>query len=65
MYVAGTKSAGDVWDDLKIPFGLTAWSQRYKDAESTLNAMPQSPESWATLWAEPLLWSCKKTKAPR
>ena len=41
MYVAGTKSAGDVWDDLKIPFGLTAWSQRYKDAERTLQAMPQ------------------------
>ncbi len=41
MYVAGTKSAGDVWDDLKIPFGLTAGSQRYMDAERTLSAMPQ------------------------
>jgi hypothetical protein len=41
MYVAGTKSAQDVWDDVKIPFGLTSWSQRYKDAERTVNAMPQ------------------------
>ena len=41
MYVAGTKSLQDVFDDLKIPFGLTSWSQRYKDAERTLKAMPQ------------------------
>ncbi len=41
MYVAGTKSLQDVFDDLKIPFGLTALSQRYKDAERTLSAMPQ------------------------
>ncbi len=41
MYVAGTKSLQDVFDDLKIPFGLTSWSQRYKGAERTLNAMPQ------------------------
>ncbi len=40
MFVAGTKSPQDVWDDLKIPFGLTSWSQRYKDADRTLQATP-------------------------
>ena len=29
LYVAGTKSARDVWGDLKIPFYLTSWSDRY------------------------------------
>ena len=33
MYIAGTSSWQDVWDDLKIPFHLTKYSQRYEDAE--------------------------------
>jgi hypothetical protein len=41
MYIAGTKSVRDIWDDAKIPLGLTSWSQRYQDAEKTLSAMPQ------------------------
>ena len=41
LYVAGTKSIRDVWDDLKIPFGLTSWSQRYGDADRVLDASPQ------------------------
>ena len=43
LYVAGTKFNGprDVWDDLKIPFGLTNRSQRYEDASRVLKAMPQ------------------------
>ena len=43
LYVAGTKFDGprDVWDDLKIPFGLTGRSQRYEDASRVLKAMPQ------------------------
>ena len=26
----------DMWDDLKIPFGLTKYSQRYQEAEKML-----------------------------
>ena len=26
----------DAWDDLKIPFGLTKYSQRYKEADQML-----------------------------
>ena len=33
LYIAGTKSLGDVYDDLKIPFHATKYSQRYRDAE--------------------------------
>ena len=36
MYVAGTSNLQDVWDDFKIPFGKTAQSQRYKDADALL-----------------------------
>ena len=36
MYVAGTSNLQDVWDDFKIPFGKTAQSQRYKDADAIL-----------------------------
>jgi len=36
MYIAGTKSARDVADDLLIPLGLTAHGQRYADAEAHL-----------------------------
>ena len=32
-YIAGTKSLHDAWDDLKIPFQATKYSQRYQDAE--------------------------------
>ena len=41
LYVAGTKSAWDVWDDLKIPFGLTSWADRYQEADRVLDAWPQ------------------------
>ena len=33
MYVAGTRSARDVWDDLKIPFRQTDKTERFQDAE--------------------------------
>ena len=41
LCVAGTKSLRDVWDDLKIPFGATSWSQRYTDADRVLDVSPQ------------------------
>ena len=41
LFVAGTKSLQDVWDDLKIPFGLTSFSDRYKQADRVLEANPQ------------------------
>ena len=43
LYIAGTKFQGfqNVWDDLKIPFGMTNRSQRYEDASRVLKAMPQ------------------------
>ena len=41
LYVAGTNSLRHVWDDLKIPFGLTNHTQRYEDASRVLKAMPQ------------------------
>jgi hypothetical protein len=28
LYMGGTQTARDVWDDLKIPFGLTRYSKR-------------------------------------
>ena len=31
----------DAWDDLKIPFGLTRYSQRYKEADQMLKDNPQ------------------------
>ena len=34
LYIAGTKSLGDAFDDLKIPLHATKYSQRYKDAEN-------------------------------
>ena len=42
-YIAGTdpKNPQDLWDDLKIPFGLMRYSQRYKQAEKTLKENPQ------------------------
>jgi hypothetical protein len=41
LFVAGTKSLRDVWDDLKIPFYATSWSERYQNADRTLDASPQ------------------------
>ena len=41
MYVAGTSSWQDVWDDLKIPFNKTAQAQRYKDADALLGENSQ------------------------
>ena len=32
LYIAGTKSMQDAWDDLKLPFHKTRLTQRYKDA---------------------------------
>ena len=32
MYIAGTSSLQDVWDDLNIPSGSTTRSQIYRDA---------------------------------
>ena len=34
LYIAGAKSLGDVYDDLKIPFHATKHSKRYRDAEN-------------------------------
>jgi hypothetical protein len=31
----------DMWDDLKIPFGMTKYSQRYQEAEQMLKDNPQ------------------------
>ena len=36
LYIAGTSSLQDVWDDLKIPLNLTEQSDRYKKAASLL-----------------------------
>ena len=36
LFVAGTSDLHDVWDDLKIPLGLTKHSRRYKQADEDL-----------------------------
>ena len=41
MYIAGTSNLQDAFDDLKIPFGLTRFSQRYQDANNLLKTNPQ------------------------
>ena len=41
MFLAGTSNLRDVWDDLKIPFNLTKFSQRYQDADNLLKHNPQ------------------------
>ncbi len=43
LRVADTKSLRDVWDNVKILLGLASWSQRYVDADRTLDA---SPHTW-------------------
>jgi hypothetical protein len=40
LYMGGTQTARDVWDDLKIPFGLTRYSKRYVDADKVLQQDP-------------------------
>jgi hypothetical protein len=40
LYVAGTITPRDYWDDIKIPFGLTRYSQRYQDADKILKQDP-------------------------
>mgnify|MGYP000211332027 CR=1 FL=1 len=40
MYVGGTNSVQDVWDDLKIPFFQTDKTLRYKDAKMLLEKNP-------------------------
>jgi pimeloyl-ACP methyl ester carboxylesterase len=41
LYVAGTKSMRDVWDDLKIPFHMANRSDRYQQADRILQSSPQ------------------------
>ena len=38
LYIAGTSSIQDIWDDLKIPFNQTDKSLRYKNAAAALKA---------------------------
>ena len=44
MYVAGTRNLQDVWDDLKLPFGLTRYTDRYKSVKKVLDENPQVKE---------------------
>ena len=42
LYVAGTKSLGDVWDDIKLPFDAGAKnSTRYQDLKNYLKDHPE------------------------
>ena len=41
LYIAGTKTLGDVWDDLKLPFHKTQQTQRYKEAQAVIEKNPQ------------------------
>ena len=40
LYMARTKNFRDLYDDIKIPFGLTRYSQRYIDADNVLQQDP-------------------------
>ena len=41
MYIAGTRNLRDVYDDItKLPFGLTKYSNRYKQADDVLKDNP-------------------------
>ncbi len=41
MFIAGTNVfPQDYWDDLKIPFKLTKYSRRYRDADKLLQQKP-------------------------
>ena len=42
LYIAGTRNKRDVWDDItKLPFGLTKYANRYKQAKEVLDENPQ------------------------
>ena len=41
LYIAGTKSFGDVLDDLAIPLGMTNTTARHRDAALVLSANPR------------------------
>ena len=41
MFLAGTSNLQDVWDDFKIPFRLTRFTNRYQDADNLLKSNPQ------------------------
>ena len=42
LYVAGTQTVRDVWDDItKLPFGKMQEAQRYQDADALLAKNPQ------------------------
>ena len=45
LYIGGTQTAQDVWDDVKIPFDKVDQSQRYKDADQVIdkNIMEHHP----------------------
>jgi hypothetical protein len=40
LYIAGTSSIQDIWDDLKIPFKQTDKSMRYRNAVAALKVNP-------------------------
>jgi hypothetical protein len=40
LYIGGTQTGRDAYDDLKIPFGLTRYSKRYIDAEKVIDKHP-------------------------
>ena len=41
LYIAGSHTARDWYDDLKIPFGQTSKAYRYQNAEEALKAHPE------------------------
>ena len=42
MYIAGTRNMRDWYDDFtKLPFGLTKYAHRYKQADEVLKQNPQ------------------------
>ena len=47
LYIASTKNARDVYDDIKIPFGLTRYRQRYMDADKVLQRPEYSTSHWS------------------
>jgi hypothetical protein len=40
LYMVGTKNGWDLYDDVKIPFGLTRYTQRYIDADQFFKNRP-------------------------
>ena len=41
LYIAGTKSLHDAYDDLKIPIRATTQAERHREASMVLNSNPQ------------------------